>query len=486
MTFIDPDMGNSSNIVPRLTIEAICNKRDHALKEYAAAYDKIEEAKAAIKVAYNARGECAPIVNKYNHHISASLRDVLVTIDAPDKEQYLNAARHMLDTDVWAYLVEHTRALKLLDATARQEFHEQLLEDPPEVTFENVNATLEGWYLQYGEMFKRSIARSFSTLDRRFKSHDGWKIGGRVVLPEAIDPVWRFWKIGANKNDILRDIERIFLTLDGKDIPEEYESIVESVETVTGSYSKPSTGYYEDEYFRVRVFLNGNVHIYFRRDDLLKEVNRLLGEYYNAPIPQDAAHRDSSQDDLFSPKLTPAKNFGLFPTPGPVRDRLFSRLGMHLGDSTCPLRFLEPQAGTGALSGHAVEEGAIVDCVEIQPHLAMALQSSKLYNRVINANFLELSPNPDGLYDRVGMNPPFDRERDIDHVVHALKFLKPGGILCAVMSAATEFRETRKSRAFRAMIKQLDGRFETLPERSFSSVGTNVNTVLLVIRTKNT
>jgi 16S rRNA G1207 methylase RsmC len=116
----------------------------------------------------------------------------------------------------------------------------------------------------------------------------------------------------------------------------------------------------------------------------------------------------------------------------------------------------------------------------------MALQSSKLYNRVINANFLELSPNPDGLYDRVGMNPPFDRERDIDHVVHALKFLKPGGILCAVMSAATEFRETRKSRAFRAMIKQLDGRFETLPERSFSSVGTNVNTVLLVIRTKNT
>tara|TARA_B100000519_G_scaffold197975_1_gene206627 strand:- start:739 stop:2619 length:1881 start_codon:yes stop_codon:yes gene_type:complete len=486
MTYIDPDMASAANIVPRLTIEAICNKRDHVLEEYAAAYDKIEEAQDAIKQAYQVRGDCAPIVNSYNQHIDDQARSLLVSISAPSREEYLSAARHMVDTDVWAYLVEHTRVLKLMDRIARREFREQLLRDPPEVTYDNVQATLEEIYLQYTTIFQRSIATSFSSLDRRFKSHDGWKIGSRVILDRALDD-FRHWSSHRYMDDLLRDIERVFFILDGKEIPEEYASVVVGVPDVAGSWGRARQGYFENEYFRVRVFLNGNVHIYFRRDDLLNEVNRHLGEYYGAPIPQDTKHRDTSQDDLFDAKLTPAKNFGLFPTPDLIRNRLFERLMMYRRPDDTQLRFLEPQAGTGALASYAAEEeGALVDCVEIQPQLAMELKASKLYNKVTTANFLDLSPDPDNLYDRIGMNPPFDRERDIDHVVHALKFLKPGGILCTVMSAATEFRETKKSIAFQKLVKQLGGRFEDLPERSFSDVGTNVNTVLLTIRTKET
>lgn len=486
MTYIDPDMASSANIVPRLTIEAICNKRDQVLEEYAAAYDKIEEAQAAIKKAYELRGACAPVRNSYNEHIDNKARSLLVSISAPNREQYLDAARHTVDTDVWAYLVEHTRVLKLMDRTARSEFREQLLRDAPEVTYDNVQATLEEIYLQYTTIFQRSIATSFSSLDRRFKSHDGWKIGSRVILNNALDN-FRHWAIGRHMDDLLRDIERVFFILDGKEVPEEYASIAVGVPEVAGSWGCHRQGYFENEYFRVRVFLNGNVHIYFRRDDLLKEVNRHLGEYYGAPIPQDMKHRETSQDDLFDAKLTPAKNFGLFPTPNYVRNRLFDRLMMYRRPDDTQLRFLEPQAGTGALSSYAAqEEGALVDCVEIQQQLAIPLKASKLYNNVTTANFLELSPDPENLYDRIGMNPPFDRERDIDHVVHALKFLKPGGILCAVMSAATEFRETKKSIAFQKLVKRLDGRFEDLPPRSFSEVGTNMNTVLLVIRTKET
>ncbi len=34
------------------------------------------------------------------------------------------------------------------------------------------------------------------------------------------------------------------------------------------------------------------------------------------------------------------------------------------------------------------------------------------------------------------MNPPFSRQQDIRHVMHAAKFLKPGGRLVAVMGAS--------------------------------------------------
>jgi hypothetical protein len=77
------------------------------------------------------------------------------------------------------------------------------------------------------------------------------------------------------------------------------------------------------------------------------------------------------------------------------------------------------------------------------------------------------------------MNPPFDRERDIDHVVHALDFLEPDGFLTAIMSAGTEFRETRKSQAFRALVERMNGKWDDLPPGSFSSVGTNINTMRL-------
>lgn len=66
--------------------------------------------------------------------------------------------------------------------------------------------------------------------------------------------------------------------------------------------------------------------------------------------------------------------------------------------------------------------------------------------------FPVVQPDPDRLCDRVVMNPRFDRERDIDHVMHAFTFLKLDGCLTAIMSAGTEFRETRKSLAFRELM----------------------------------
>jgi 16S rRNA G1207 methylase RsmC len=91
-------------------------------------------------------------------------------------------------------------------------------------------------------------------------------------------------------------------------------------------------------------------------------------------------------------------------------------------------------------------------------YLAAELEAEGIYSRVYNQDFLTFSPDVTGLYDRVVMNPPFDRERDIDHVLHALKFLKEDGFLTAIVSAGTEFRETKKATAFREHMKKLNAR----------------------------
>ena len=98
---------------------------------------------------------------------------------------------------------------------------------------------------------------------------------------------------------------------------------------------------------------------------------------------------------------------------------------------------------------------------------------------VFEADFLEVMPNP--IYDRVVMNPPFSRQADIMHVLHALQFLKPGGLLVSVMAASVTFRENKLTTDFRATVEARGGYIEPLPENSFKASGTGVNTVLAAI-----
>lgn len=236
--------------------------------------------------------------------------------------------------------------------------------------------------------------------------------------------------------------------------------------------------YFETDYFRIRTWKNGNIHLYFARKDLLAKVNKALGEFYGNPIPEE---READTDDGLAPKTALARNMGWFPTPESVGKEVMHH-APYLVVNGEPRTVLEPSAGTGNLARLAVAAGAVVDCVELNTGRAQTLSESGQYRRVLPVDFLALRAAPDELYDVVLMNPPFDRERDIDHVLHALTHLKGGGHLVAVMSGATAFRETKKSRSFRAIIEKHDGRFFDLPPGSFREVGTNVNTCILRLR----
>ncbi len=50
------------------------------------------------------------------------------------------------------------------------------------------------------------------------------------------------------------------------------------------------------------------------------------------------------------------------------------------------------------------------------------------------ADFLAVTPDTLGTFDRILMNPPFERGADAEHVRHAFRFLTPGGF-CQPSSA---------------------------------------------------
>ncbi|HHG4478919.1 TPA: PLxRFG domain-containing protein [Pseudomonas aeruginosa] len=91
----------------------------------------------------------------------------------------------------------------------------------------------------------------------------------------------------------------------------------------------------------------------------------------------------------------------------------------------------------------------------------------------------------DSGYDRIVMNPPFSKGRDIQHVQHAYSLLKPGGRLVAIMGEGAFFQSNKAAENFRAWLDGLGATSERLPEGSFMDpalpVNTGVNARMVVI-----
>jgi len=466
-----------SQIIPRDTVMSIVRKRNERLDLYAEAHASISAASEALARAWDAR--MSPSEHAFNYATKREEAEFLGALKVPDRDGYLTTARKITDIDVWSRIVKMTELEKLMDKTAKDQLRQELATDPPEVTEENVLATVEKFAGEAGMIFRRGIATMFSKLDRRFRSHDGWKVGSRVVLTHVFD-TFGSWCYRGNERDTISDIERAFYVLDGKPVPPSYAGLVEAVDAARkGNGLSPVAASVETEFFRCHTFKNGNAHIWFKRDDLLERVNKLLGEYYANPIPEE--READERDQTFAAKTMPAKRDGFFPTPPEAAARLIEQASLYRRQDAPILRVLEPSAGTGNLASLAVAKGATVDCIEIQPGLAAGLRQSGRFAKVLCADFLGIQPAPTPIYDRVVMNPPFDRERDIDHVMHALKFLKPDGRLVAIMSAGTEFRETKKAIAFRALMSRLKADWRDLPPGSFAASGTYCNTVILTV-----
>lgn len=469
-------MDGSTAIIPRATIESIVALRNVALEKFDRAYAALCGANQSIREAHTAATAAAPDrVTSYTFSSDRQRKDFLCNLDIATEESFQAAARRLTDIAVWSQIVQMTELESVMDKEAKDALRAGLEEDPPELTVENVYATLQQFALDADTIWRRGIANCFSKLDRRFRSHTGWKIGSRVILDRAFNE-WGSWSYYRNHQDSLIDIERVFYILDGSAVPEHWYGIVSAINEEHGGHSLhgPRQSEIESEFFKVRIYKNGNCHIWFRRADLVEKVNKVLAEYYGEVLADSEAESDS---DLFTPKTTLAKNFGHFPTPPDAARQVMEAAAMGRRPEDPPYAVLEPSAGGGNLARLAAEHGELVDCIEIQSHLAQQLEASGRYRRVWQGDFIAHPPVP--AYDRVIMNPPFDQERDIDHVMHALRFLKPGGLLVAIMSAGTEWRETKKARAFRDRMGKMQAKWRDLPAGSFSSVGTNVNTVIV-------
>lgn len=361
--------------------------------------------------------------------------------------------RHLLKS-AWFFVYDKLQISYLASANDKRRF-EQEMASPPEFTIDNLRATFGDYLLDPRGNILRGLAEVFCELDQAYKSHDKVKFGVKGLPKRVI--LSNVGGYGSYGRDRLINLLNALAAYQGKPLVEHNE--MESVDGYHSYANGSSAGLatIEGRGVTVRKFMNGNAHVFFDAQ-ALRDINMALAEYYGDVLP------DVSDDkpEKHKESTAVAKDLQYYPTPQKVVDRVVSSIYGLKGQ-----RILEPSCGCGRFMDALRSAGADVVGCEIDPvRVSMCIEKG---HRVMRMNFLETVPTAD--FDRVIMNPPFYGTHYAKHVNHALRFLKPGGTLTAILPVTARYDHGL-----------LDGSWSDLPVGSFRESGTNINTTVLTMR----
>lgn len=196
----------------------------------------------------------------------------------------LKDALRRIDGDFWYMMFDRTRMYQIMDAEAKALFRKSVSENPPEFTLESVTEQFLTLSQSASAMFMRGAVNVFRGLsDHKTNTDEPFKVNQKCILRNVFTG-YLGWPMVAHSNysgcgaDLIDDIDRIIKTLDGK----LYQArTLEMAVNAAFKERRDSQAVYEDDYYKVRGYKNGNGHIWFKRQDLLDELNKMIGKYYN-------------------------------------------------------------------------------------------------------------------------------------------------------------------------------------------------------------
>ena len=195
-------------------------------------------------------------------------------------------AVRQIDARLWRAVFDRTGLTQLMDNEAVRDFLRDLDHNAPAFTADNIRCTVLSMFQEAEEMFGRGVYNVFRQLDRHYRTNAGqaFEVGRKSVLRRVFESDWNGGlRVRYDARHWVNDVDRVFTTLDGRPFtPHALEA------ALNAALAKGASRVFENEYFRVRGFRNGNGHMWLKRDDLREKLNRLIAAYcdHNA-LPDD-------------------------------------------------------------------------------------------------------------------------------------------------------------------------------------------------------
>jgi len=193
-----------------------------------------------------------------------------------------------LRLEIWSHLVDRLEVRRFLSVRRATELH-QMLDDKseekfPDITLENVLAFAQGLRSQVPQMLEEAVQEVFSWLRpprSEYKTNTELEVGRRAILGYTVEWGWLGrggkdeygYRVSYGREQQIRALENVFSALDGRgSVTETYNSKLADAIRASGASGKGET-----EYFRFKCYRNRNLHLEFKRLDLLERFNAIAG-----------------------------------------------------------------------------------------------------------------------------------------------------------------------------------------------------------------
>lgn len=217
-------------------------------------------------------------------------------IDTKDEDRKattsLNAALTDLKKQFWKYIFDKTKLGRATTSQFRTKF-ETFAEQTAQLAFSEANIlnVLALFFQNHDQIIRECILDVFDKATayheknqihtEGWKTNKSWKLNKRIIMPNGVvhEPKWDGWSLPWRREDFFKDIDKALCFIAGKkfeDIQSVHAAIEEHLRQIGRGVAYDDV--FESEFFRVRVFKKGTVHLDFKDLDLLARFNIAAAE----------------------------------------------------------------------------------------------------------------------------------------------------------------------------------------------------------------
>lgn len=268
--------GTPTDVARRTTLSELCRAWNTAEREIAAAFKLIERAEGRLESVFQGGNHCFS-VQKHGQSVNWS------------KPQ---EATERLRRQVWRVIAERMALRQNMSLAQAKELDRQIEtgEGLPPIRYTDVLATVETLLSRRGEFLEAKVHEcyrwlrpdcwsgsgryGYTPLATNRKSFEAG-VGEKVIISYGCQRCFRGgFEVNYNRRDELRALDQVFHLLDGQP-----QVTTHGGELCDAIYTQTKTGGRDAEtpYFHARCYGNQNLHLTFKRRDLLDKFNLIAG-----------------------------------------------------------------------------------------------------------------------------------------------------------------------------------------------------------------
>jgi len=250
------------DIIPRNNAVALEATYNEAVKKVTEAFELLREAESSLKQVGLLR-DISGILTTYR--------------GSCDCDDVVEPTFNHLKQSAWQYIISRLELREMLSLKKREELDRQIQDcDLPDFTAENIHNLIHGFVGGFDNVLEEAVKEVFDLYrpgpwrdELKTNENNRWGLKDKVIVRDVVTD----YGINVYREDKLNALDRVFHLLDGKRVPT-YPNTLSGI-IYTARRAKQRTA--ETDYFSLKWFRNGNLHIVFKRPDLVREINKIAG-----------------------------------------------------------------------------------------------------------------------------------------------------------------------------------------------------------------